>query len=185
MSKEGAVGMGNNVIRVGAKSPYRIPDADNHQLIIDGSSGIIILTHLSDLQEVEISGYSDPQCERLYTYYKPRNILFFIWKFGDMHVMDTPFHASANDLRVRFFPFPRGTGFLVTSILVDRNTGIVRGINSEGIGNGISCKLAHALNRQTDQPVSPEQFQREVREIYGRFQSPEDMLAIAEDPWIC
>lgn len=169
-------------LQIGEKSPYKIPDMDQHRLIIDGQSGLILLSHLADPRPVEIDAY-DSDCERLYSFYKPRNVIFFIWKFGNMHVMDTPFHASASDLSIRFFPFPKGSGFMTTSILVDRNSGIIKGIHSEGIGNALSSRLAHALNRQMDHPIEPSQFQNEIAEIYERFDIPQYMLSVAEEPW--
>ena len=37
---------------------------DQHRLIIDGQSGLILLTHLADPRPVEIDAY-DRDCERL------------------------------------------------------------------------------------------------------------------------
>lgn len=55
----------SDMLKVGEISPFKIPDMDQHQLVIGEQSGLVLLTHVANPRPIEIDAY-DFNCERLY-----------------------------------------------------------------------------------------------------------------------
>ena len=70
-------------------------------------------------------------------------------------------------------------GFPLATHLVDSTTGIVLATRAVILSNKLSAKLAHAITRQVQSPLSPHAYSMAVERTSGRYSTPSKMASAA------
>lgn len=106
-------------------------------------------------------------------------ILFFLYRFGDgaMDWSDAPYSAHMVPPEQRQDPpdLAPGQGMLLTTILVDAGTGLVRAIRATSMGPHFSRELHAAIRRQMADPFDQGTYDRHLERVYARS-STRDLL---------
>lgn len=104
--------------------------------------------------------------------------LFFLFSVGRIPWADAPYEPRITSEPMNYrLDFPEGEGVPLVLLIVDSNTGCLKGMRVMGLGNLLSHRI-HTICRNLDRqrPLSKEKYSETVRQIYKRFPQSKDML---------
>lgn len=160
-----------NQITVGEKWTGAIAHADGVYFNADGA-GYTLLSFFDKPDEEEIRSLSAgaPFEIRFEVF---RQVLVLTIKAGTLEVMDAYFAPQlAPNVSVLIRPQEGGTeGSALTSILVDRRSGIVKALRVIGLGNRFSCDLYDTIQEQLQRPFSTGDYFGKIDQIQMTYSS--------------
>ncbi len=104
--------------------------------------------------------------------------LFFLFSVGNIPWADAPYEPRITSEPMDYrLDFPEGEGAPLVLLMVDSNTGCLKGMRVMGLGNLLSYRI-HSICRNLDKqrPLDKERYDRTVEQIYKRFPHSKDML---------
>jgi hypothetical protein len=104
------------------------------------------------------------------------DLLLLAYKFGSLDWSDTPFQAHRMRPDEQGVPVgDPGDGLLLTTILVDADTGIIRAIHLSVLSPDVADALRRAVRAQLKAPMTTQPPARNSA-IYARFATPQQMV---------
>jgi hypothetical protein len=109
-------------------------------------------------------------------------IIFLLYQFKPLLWGDAPYHYSLVPVDRRSSPksIEEGQGVLLTIILIDARTGIVRAIRIIGLSTNLSRKLVDAIAIQVANPIAPQDYSNRVDQAYSKYPNTIDMVLNAQ-----
>ena len=105
------------------------------------------------------------------------DLLLLAYKFGSLDWSDTPFQAHRMRPDEQGVPVgDPGDELLLTTILVDADTGIIRAIHLSVLSPDVADTLRHAVRAQLNAPFDDTAAGRKLGAIYDRFATPQQMV---------
>lgn len=144
------------------------------QMNYNGTWGMVIGFPNITKQEVEEIQNGDFQIAHVMI----DDVLFFLCKCGNMEWIDMPYEPRLYECPMEYPEFENGTdGAILTLYIVDTCSGKLVGLRLIGLGNVFSNNL-HASCREMDRVRlrTPEQYSKQVEEIYRKYPKSADML---------
>jgi hypothetical protein len=108
-------------------------------------------------------------------------VLFFLSRFGDLKWQEAPYHVRLSQpFEVEKPTFTDGTGYALTVILVDADTGIIKALRMIGLPTGLSLKFIDAVERQLKESFNHAEYLSRVKGVYNRY-STMDLVKLSFD----
>lgn len=104
--------------------------------------------------------------------------LFFLFSVGEIQWADAPYEPRITSEPMDYrLDFPEGEGAPLVLLMVDSNTGCLKGMRVMGLGNLLSHRI-HAICQNLDRqrPLDRGKYDERIRQIYKRFPLSKDML---------
>lgn len=107
-------------------------------------------------------------------FFSTDNVLFFLFRAEGEPWQDAPFnpHLSPNK---EYEEIKDGEGYLLTLIVSDAPSGVVKSIRSIGLGNKFSNALRKQIVCLMDNPFDADLYRSDIERIYGKY-STEELL---------
>ena len=104
--------------------------------------------------------------------------LFFLFSVGRIPWSDAPYEPRISKEPMNYsINFPKGRGVPLVLLMVDSNTGCLKGMRVMGLGNLVSTRI-HTICRtlENQRPLDKVKYHATVEQIYKRYPHSEDML---------
>ncbi len=171
-----------NVIKfgVGSPFPFALPaNITNGAYFNFDQNGCELIVILESPTHEEISDFKAGK-QAVFGLYKKGSTLFLLFKLGNQHWCDAPFHMHIQGEFKGQIPEDYFLGSLLSLsvILVDSrgNRNIVKGIRFLTFGREFSRRLVEAAQWQIDNPIFRYAYENEVLRTYSLYPSAEDMV---------
>lgn len=104
------------------------------------------------------------------------SVLFILAKVGSMPWVDAPYnpHLSSSTATT----VEEGLGYLLTLVLIDKYSGIVRGIRAVGLDHDFSVALRNEIQNTKSVPFNRNDYERAINDVYRHY-STEDLVEMS------
>jgi hypothetical protein len=103
-----------------------------------------------------------------------KNIIFFMWKFGEQQWMDAPYHIALSP-RFDIYKPQSGEGYNFTIILINAANGIVEVLRQIGLPTQVSLEFYNLLDNQIKEldVFDINKYDIELQKIYNTYSTKE------------
>jgi hypothetical protein len=105
-------------------------------------------------------------------------VLFLLWKFGSQPWLDTPYSIHLSQ-KFEFQPIEDSMGYSIHIILVDAQTGIVKGMRLIAMPNKLSKNFKRIIIEQDGLSFDKNDYDKRLNMVYGNY-STGDLIKFAE-----
>lgn len=102
--------------------------------------------------------------------------LFFLFKFGRIPWCDAPYDPRIDSRDRAFLSFRPGEGAPLALIIVDTNTGEVKGMRMMGLSNLLSNRVHRLCRNLQVLPFDDEEYKAALNQVYQKYPTSESML---------
>lgn len=127
--------------------------------------GFTVIISLKDPSENEIQNVKNGKLKVGYFSYK--DVLLFLFKFGDMNWMDAPFNINLSKT-LELQELSQDHGYACTIILINSNDAVVKGIRLIGLSNAISNRLKREINIQKEDVFIKSVYATNLQMLYTK-----------------
>jgi hypothetical protein len=108
-------------------------------------------------------------------------LIVLLYHFAPIPWSDAPYswHMTPADQRALPADVPDGSGALLTIILTDAATGIVKAIRAVGLSTDFTNKLHAAIRAQAARPFDQTAYDDQLNRVYARYPKTELLLSKA------
>lgn len=100
-------------------------------------------------------------------YYKEKNVIVMLFKFGDLNWMDAPYSVHLSRNLTKLDDVTTNEGLALTIVFVDASTGIVKNLRLIGLPNGLTKELFADIKKQKE--LSFDGFDENLGNIYRKY----------------
>ena len=154
-------------LKVGAIYPMEIGKAEGVMVDVD-DSGIYVKVRFCSPTSEELKQFDSGKPFQM-KLLKLRNIIFPLFKFGNLNWMDAPYsvHLSRN---LTHLEVPEeGIGMAMTIVLFDTRTGMLCKNRLIGLSTDMTKKLIKMIQEQKEKPFNKMEYDRNLRDIYAGY----------------
>ena len=107
-----------------------------------------------------------------------KSVVFLCFKLGALPWSDAPYSwwRVPEEVRSQPQPIPEGEGALLTIVLIDSETGIVKAIRAIGLPTDLSRELHRAIAHQTENPELAGRYDADINAAYRQFLDTDAMV---------
>lgn len=135
-------------------------------------TGFVLYVMLNGINEVEKSQFIT-QKKVVIRFTVIKDICYFTFMFGEMPWGDCPFSPVLYSQKLIFpnlFPdLENGKGYSLTVLLIDTGIGELCKIRLISLGHDFSVKLRKWLIKATNKPLSFEEYNKQIDEVYLQY----------------
>lgn len=131
-------------------------------------SGIDVLVLLREPSNDEIGVFEAKQMPFQMKLAVEGDVIFFLFKFGEMPWMDAPFSVHLCTGLSKLPEAGLGHGIAMRVFLIDTKTGRLEALRVIGITNSISMLLTKLVKEQQAKPFFMERHMATIQEVYSR-----------------
>ena len=113
-------------------------------------------------------------------------VLLLLYRFSPIPWSDAPYSWHMVPADQRTLPMetiPESQGALLTTMLIDASTGIIRAIRGIGLGTAFSQALHDAIRMQSAAPFDQHLYDAALHNIYMHYQTSDALLTQAVARW--
>ena len=165
-------------IEVGQVFPPVVDKGEGVYFDISGSTCTLIYNFNSPTQE-EIDAVRANQPFEI-RFLQRGNALWILSKCGSLDWTDTAYNPHLSKEVALEHPTEKTLGLLLTFIMTDARTGIVKALRGIGLGNRFSNRFIDAVNELTENPFNAEEYNASLVLMQMRYQS-RDLAKLARD----
>lgn len=154
-------------LKVGAIYPMEIGKAEGVMFDVD-DCGIYVKVRFNSPTSKELKQFDSGKPFRM-KLLEFRNIIFPLFKFGNLNWMDAPYsvHLSRN---LTHLEVPEeGMGMKMTIVLFDTRTGMLCKCRMIGLSTDMTKKLIEMIQEQKEKPFNKSDYDRNLRGIYATY----------------
>ncbi|MFR8871637.1 MAG: hypothetical protein ACLVIH_16775 [Paraclostridium sordellii] len=146
--------------------------------ITDNGANVIIKFDSPILEEIK----AIKEEKIKYAYYMQGNVIFMLFKFGDLDWMDAPYSVHLSKNLTRFLEINDGQGLALNIHLVDAKTGILKVLRLVGLSNAFSKALIKDIEKQKE--MSYEGYESTMNTIFRTYSTKELVKRAKANGWV-
>ena len=144
--------------------------------ITDDGCNVIISFKAPTLKEVEAITKGKIKVG----YYSENEVMFMLFKFGDMNWMDAPYSVYLSQNLTKINEIKDGQGLALNIYLIDASTGVLKGIRLVSLPTNFSLKLKSEIEKQKLTPFC--NYYSKIGEVYRKY-TTKNLVKFATMSW--
>lgn len=160
-------------LEAGKPFPYTVPGTEQISIDMDDSGLSLLLCYDSptiiETEEIRVGTLTMALTTM-------KGIIFFLAKFGSQPWFDLPYNVHLSRQLTALQKPAIGTGYLLTVVMVDIATGLVKVIRAVDLPHNYSAKVYEEILKQQSMPLL--KYERTLNSVYMQYR-PKDLLEYA------
>lgn len=157
---------------------YKI-NSDQYVLEHDDASGFSLIMCVTNITDQELKCIQDGLFTM--TFEDINDVGMFCFEFDRAMRIDTPFCPNIYEEKHKFKQPEDGQGYILTVLIFESTTGVLKGIRVMGIGHEISIAIKQYCDKCK---ITKQEYNREVDRIYKQYTTSQLMLRKTAITWM-